>query len=346
MLCMRVTQVYCHRVQLHLELPPPAELEPTVSDARSTVWQGTGHWQIDGDWAAPRRLGPDPQVGEKLARSAGCGVGVRAELSTDAATISLPIQRVDTEGRMPVDLVVDDELAERVELADEDRLSLALPGRPARVELWLPHTGNCRIGPLTLTQATFAEPVAARPQWAAYGSSITQCSAADGPSSTWPALVARRLGWDLRCFGFNGQAHLEPAVASAMAAGRPRIASVCAGINIYNQASMTGPQIADRLREFVTLLRGGGDPAPPVAVMSPIVSPDREQQDNAHGMTLDDVRRTVAKAAADLGSPAITGTEIFGSADVELLSDGLHPTATGYRLMADRLTPILAELLA
>lgn len=337
---MRIAQAYGPLVQQNLEVPLPTE------SSCESVWFGTVAWRTEDGWATPLRLGTNTGVSDKLARTAECAVGVRAELETDASTITLPI-RASEDGQV-VDLVIDGELVKRVQLDDSDQIEFALPGRTARVEIWLPQTGICQVGRLRLGGASTQTAQTApqhRPRWAAYGSSITQCSAADGPSSTWPALVARRLGWDLSCFGFNGLAHLDLPVAEVMATVRPAVVTVCAGINIFNQASFTRPELATRLTDFVDIIRRDHAEVA-VGVISPITSPEREQQLNSHQLTLGDVRTTVEETAGGRdGVSAIPGPAIFGAADVELLSDGLHPTAAGYRLMADRLTPWLASLL-
>lgn len=252
--------------------------------------------------------------------------------------------RVDGTDRPVVDVLADGELVHRVRLPQgRTEVSTALPGNLSIVELWLPHDGRVEIGQLQLFDASavsYERP--RRRHWATYGSSITHCLASPGPSQTWPALVARRNGWDLTCLGFNGQALLDLPVAHTIAAAAPELVTLCVGINIFNQATMTAEQLRARLSEFVAIVQSGGHHRK-LAVISPISSPSRERTPNRVGMTLADVRGVVAATVADLGSGVsyLAGPQILGLRDSALLSDGLHPDAAGYRLMADRFTPVL-----
>lgn len=308
-------------------------------------WRGAVEWQVDSGWSTAWRLPTGVELRDRLRTAAESATGVRAVLHTDATALTLPI-RLGRAPRGVVDVLVDGELWQRAPLAEgASRLETPLPGRSARIEIWLPHDGRVAVGKLELTGASLVEDVpAGRPRWFAYGSSITHCGAAAGPSETWPALVARRRNWDLSCLGFNGQALLDLPVAHTIAGAAPDLVTLCVGINIFNQATMTADDLRGRLIEFVEIIRADGQPRP-VAVMSPICSPSREEAPNAVGMTLHSLRELVAGTVDELGGSVthVPGPAVFGVADQSLLSDGLHPDAAGYRLMGDRLTPILAE---
>src|SRR5699024_2987669 len=133
-----------------------------------------------------------------------------------------------------LDVTVDGVLAERVHLSDGTHtLSHSLPPGNHDVRGWLPHAGPSGVGPLQLHGAGRTAPPPGRPRWVTYGSSITQCTAAAGPSRTWPALVATRLGWDLMCLGFAGQCQLDPIVERTFEAVDADVISLCLGINSY-----------------------------------------------------------------------------------------------------------------
>lgn len=320
---------------------------PVVREAPSTAdpgpWRGAVEWRPESGWSTAWRLVSRLELRDRLRDAAESSTGVRAVLHTDATRLTLPV-RLGRLARGVVDVLVDGELWQRTQLVEgTGRLDVPLPGRPARVEVWLPHDGRVGVGQLEVTGASVVEDgPGARPRWFAYGSSITHCGAAMGPSETWPALVARRHDWDLTCLGFNGQALLDLPVAHTIAAAAPDLVTLCVGINIFNQATMTPEELRGRLIEFIEIIRADGLPRP-VAVMSPICSPSREEAPNAVGMTLQSLRELVADVVDELGGSVthVPGLEVFGPADQEFLSDGLHPDAAGYRLMGDRLTPIL-----
>ncbi|MEV0398345.1 SGNH/GDSL hydrolase family protein [Polymorphospora rubra] len=136
-------------------------------------------------------------------------------------------------------------------------------------------------------------------RWVTYGSSITQCHAAAGPSETWPALVARRLRWDLTRLGFSGECHLDPITARAIAERPADLISLCLGINVYGRGSFGPRTLAGQVSGFVQTIRGA-HPSVPIVVISPIISPSRETLPNPAEMTLEDVREAVTGAVTTL----------------------------------------------
>jgi hypothetical protein len=116
-----------------------------------------------------------------------------------------------------------------------------------RFEVWLPHRGQVRLGPLHLPDGAYVTPPPTRPQWTTYGSSITQYTGADGPSETWPALVASANDWTLRCLGFARQCHLDPVVARLIRDTPADLISLCVGTNIHGASSFGARTLAPAL---------------------------------------------------------------------------------------------------
>lgn len=290
-----------------------------------------GHAELveEGGRFVPRRLpsGPLPPRLDDVARMPA---GVRLEFDTDARGFDWDVQ---TDG--DIDVVVDGKLVSRSPKVDVGDL----PARRKRVRIWLPQSSHVSLGQFTVDGATA---VPEGPRWIAYGSSITQCRLAAGPSETWPALVATELGWSLRCLGFAGECHLDPAVARYIRDTEADVISLCVGVNIHGAASFSARSLGPALEGFVRTIRDG-HPDTPILLTTPLHAPERERQPNALGLTLADVRTEVANAAH--GLPVVDGPSILGSADAGFLADGLHPDAEGYHLIADRLRPHLAALL-
>lgn len=328
--------------------PAVIALEPEAGG----VWRGSLAWTEEGGGWQPWRLPPGragtAHAPELLAR-ARMAAGVRAAVHTDASALELRI--VAASGDVsPLDIVVDGALWRREPLTGgTNACHMPLPPGTKRVEAWLPQLGEVRIGPLLLHGATVAEPATAGRdvRWVTYGSSITQCATAAGPSETWPALVARRLGWDLTCLGFAGECHLDPIAARAIADRPADLISLCLGINVYGRASFGPRTLAGQVSGFIEAIRAA-HPGAPIVVLSPITSPAREALPNPATMTLRDVRDAVASAVTTLQRYGdamlhlIDGPTVLGPDDAHLLHDGLHPGPDGYRLMADRLAPLLA----
>lgn len=320
------------------------------------AWHGAEQWEREGGRWQPWRLPPShPGLvhAPGLASMARMPAGMRAVVRTDAAEIWMRLY-ADRDETTVVDVLADGELLARHAMrGGQNVLSTALPPGTKTVEVWLPTFGEVAVGECALISASLAEPVTSDGlRWVAYGSSITQCRRASGPSESWPALVARQHGWQLRCLGFGGQCHLDPVTADAIVRAPADLVSMCLGINIQGPGTFSERTLAPQVSGFVQQVRAA-HPGTPIVVMSPIVAPDREEQPNAVGMTLQDVRREIEHAVRvlqQLGDTllfGIHGPDVFGHEHVHLLDpdDRLHPTAAGDRQIAAHLTPRLHAIL-
>ncbi|WP_051839441.1 GDSL-type esterase/lipase family protein [Streptomyces sp. NRRL F-5126] len=318
----------------------------------------TGHAGLvesDGLWL-PVRLpgaGGRPLLPEGLAAAARMASGVHADLVTDATGLSWTVEVTapDAARRAPApfDVVVGEERIARIVLGQK-RGTLRVTGfgpGTKRIRIWLPQYGTTRLGRLTLEGATGAAAAPGGPRWIAYGSSLTHCTGADGPSDTWPALVAARLGWRLRNLGFARECHLDPQVARFVRDSPAEVISICAGVNVHGASTFGRRTFGPALAGFVQTVREG-HPGVPLVLISPMAAPEREGRVNAAGLTLADVRHIVHDTAAALRDAGeddlhlVDGLEVLGPRDAGLLTDGLHPGPDGYRLMADRLAPRLS----
>lgn len=317
------------------------------------LWRGVADWEDHDGWRTPWRL---PRDGvallavDALAERAQHAAGVRAVVRTDARELTLDLDAGP--GCSPVDVLVDGVLRERLPLAvGEQRVTLSLPPGEKLLEVWLPQFGRVAVGGLTLGEAGFANPGGAGPRWIAYGSSITQCAEADGPSSTWPALVARREGWDLVNLGFGGQCHLDQLVARSIRDAPADLITLCLGINVHGQGTFGPRGLRSAVLGFLDTVRDG-HPHTPIVVITPIASPSREHEESSAGMTLAQIRDVVSAAARDraaAGDPhldVLDGLALLGLDDAGLLVDGLHPGQSGSTLIAERAAPALSRMRA
>jgi len=332
-----------------------AEMIQRIEPASASLyWRGAYYWQPDGGLWRPWRLPPQRALrahAPELIDRAQMAAGVRAECTTDAESVSLRMRVSELlENPSVLDLTVDGELVERVRLqAGEHHIEVALPPGSHDLCLWLPQAGYCAVGALQLHGAEHCAPLPRRPRWVTYGSSISQCTSAAGPSLTWPALVAGRLDWDLTCLGFGGQCHLDPIVERTFESVEADVISLCLGINNYGGSTFSGRAFAAQVSGFIERVREA-HPTVPILVMSPIASPEREETPNAAGLTLAQMRQMVADAVHvltehDARLSLIDGLEILPAADSHLLEDGLHPSTAGYGVMAERLAVHFERLL-
>lgn len=305
---------------------------------------GAQRWQ---PWRLPR-VGLATAASEALEAQARHAAGARFDFVTDAERMTIAFTGAEESSVM--DVVVDGGLHARLPITTEDQsLSMDLPTGSHRLEIWLPQFGENLLGPVDLDGVRNVAASAPRSlRWATYGSSITQCRNADGPSETWPAIVASALDWDLTNLGFAGQCHLDPVAARTIRDADYDFISLCLGINIYGQSSFGARSLHSAICGFVETVREG-HPGVPMVMISPIAAPHRESVPNQVGLTLSEVRRIVTHAGQTLQSlgdeqlTLIDGRDIFGEADAGLLADHVQPTAAGYRLMAERLAPVLRD---
>ncbi|HAU39299.1 MAG TPA: GDSL family lipase [Phycisphaerales bacterium] len=301
-------------------------------------------------WRLPHdrlRLFDNGHVGNAAVAS-----GVRLRFATDAAEILLrvaPQPQLDA-GPQKFDLTIEGELLATAILSagqDEVRFS-ALPAGTKTVELWLPQHGLTVVRELLVEDGASVRLVPdERPKWITYGSSITHCSKAHSPARTWPATVARKHKLNLTSLGFGGQCHLDPMMGVLIRDLPADILSLKLGINTGGSlGARTFPFLAIGL---VRILREK-HPTTPVALISPIISPPREDTPQKSGQTLNDMRKQLADACQrlrDCGDANVhyfDGRELFGADLVEnYLPDLLHPNGDGYEKLGANFSRVVME---
>ncbi|GGZ29498.1 hypothetical protein GCM10010387_23590 [Streptomyces inusitatus] len=298
--------------------PAPERLAP---DDPRLSWDGVSGWSAGPGGPLPLRVPPErlaTAMSPALTRVARTTAGIRFAVRTDATEITLEVET--DPGGAPLDIRADGALVHRwAGGPGGHRVSFPLPpaaaGRPAEVEVWLPHLGVTRLGAVSFgghRSLTAADRTG--PRWVAYGSSLTHCIFASGPSETWPALVAAERGWRLRNLGLAGEAYLDPALARAIRDAPAELISLELGINVYIRGAFTARSWGPAVCGFLDTVREG-HPGTPVAVITPLSSPDRERSVNSAGLTLRDTR--------DITAEAVRVLQRLGDRDLHLV-DGLQ----------------------
>lgn len=255
----------------------------------------------------------------------------------------------------------------------EFELPAAAEGHPREITLWLPH--NCEIQLIDLTAN--APLVAAEPKvnWVHYGSSISHVQEANTPADTWPAKVARALDVDLYSLGLAGSANVEMFAARTISNAAADLVSVKVGINTVNGANMTLRTFVPAVHSFIDEVRAG-HPGVPIVLISPFVVPAVENNPGPTPMgpdgkvvgsewselewirelSLTRIREALLTIVAQRTNPDaagenvdallfyVDGSSLFGSDDVHLLPDGLHPSHEAQERIADRFLKALKQL--
>ena len=331
--------------------------EGAVSVERTDA--GVQPWRLP---VAERDLFPQEQIGlPQLVHQTSRPSGVRLTFRSDTNAVTLrvappgvePDPKAGTDQPWVFDLLVDGELHQRVS-PEVDAEAIAFTDLPAGdhlLELYLPS----QYVPIVVRELRIDAGASVgawpdeRPRIVFYGSSITQCRHAAGPSETWPALVAQRFDLHHTNLGVGGQCHMDPMMGRMI---RDLPADyICLKLALC----MVDGSVTDRT--FRSLAIGllktirDGHPDTPMAVVSPICCPAVETE-NHNGMTLVRMREILVEVYDLLGAHGdsnlhyVDGLSLLDAGDTHLLGkDGAHPTAEGYRFLAkaygDKVMPLL-----
>jgi hypothetical protein len=248
-------------------------------------------------------------------------------------------------------------------------IRLDLPGDDNVVEVWFPHSATLEVLAARVDEGATVEPVErARPRWVHHGSSISHCLEAANPTGMWPAVAARLADVDLVSLGFGGQCMLDQHTARAIRDLPADLISLKAGINVVNGDTMRERTFRPALHGFLDTIRDG-HPDTPLVVATPIICPTAEDHPGPTVLLTDqrfhvvprpeelavgslslqrirEIMTEVVTTRQENGDPnlhLVDGLALFGADDVDLLPDGLHPSAEGYRLIGERFHKLVFE---
>lgn len=235
-----------------------------------------------------------------------------------------------------------------------------LPAGMKNVELWLPQQTPTELLALQADGEVLAPLPDGGRRWVHYGSSISHCIEADGPTGTWPVVAAALGGLDVINLSLAGNAVLDPYVARTIRDMPADLISLKAGINIVSLCAFRLRTFGPAVHGFLDTIRDG-HPDTPLLLMSPVSCPALEETPGPTAMGSDgkitalgdpaDVaggalsltvvraelaRIVAARQAHDPHLHYLDGRELLGPDEVHDLADGLHPTAAAYRRMGKR----------
>ena len=306
------------------------------------LFEGVISFRRGDGWLQPLRIKADeiPLHTEAFVATAVMPCGCRLRFATTSGSVALDVEPDDSEAARKFELTTDDERCGTVDLqsgASEVRFE-GLPAGRKVLELWLPTLQAVRIRGLAIDDVAELEASPdGRMRWVTYGSSITHCGAAHSPSRTWPAVAARLRGLNVTSLGYGGQCHMDPLVAMMIRDRAADFISLKVGINMGGSVSQR--MFRPLLVGMVKIIREK-HPTTPIAVVSPIISPPREETPGTTGMTLRMMRQELEIAVerlcacGDENVHYVSGLDLFGEDLVaDYLPDLLHPNGNGYEIM-------------
>lgn len=244
----------------------------------------------------------------------------------------------------------------------------ALPAGEKDIEVWLPYDETTELVALRINGTTAAMPDRGRRTWLHHGSSISQGSGAESPTTTWPAIAAAAAGVDLMNLGLGGSALLDPFTARVLRDLPADAISIKIGINIVNNDLMRLRAFGPAVHGFLDTIREG-HPQTPMLVVSPVLCPIHEDTPGPTGfdaaalaegrltfratgdpaeraqgkLTLQTIRQELTRIVAERSQQdrhlhLLDGRTLYGEADAAQrpLPDGLHPDAATHRQMGER----------
>lgn len=173
-----------------------------------------------------------------------------------------------------------------------------------------------------------------------YGSSITEGGCASRAGNAYTSIVSRWLDADYRNFGFSGSARGELEFAEYVAS----LADISVLVYDYDHNSPDPEHLLETHEPFFKKIREK-KPELPILIMS---KPDTDKNIADSQKRVDIIHKTYQNAidAGDKNVYFINGMEFFGKyGRAECTVDGTHPNALGFMRMAEKIYPVLREIL-
>jgi len=226
---------------------------------------------------------------------------------------------------------------------DHATVEIALPKSDSDVEVWLPPVSTVSIEEVAVADGAHWAPWPDhRKRLVFHGSSITHCMEANGSDGAWPAVAARLADANFINLGWGGSCLLSGLAARIVRDQKADGIVLKLGINVHGESLLQERTFLDSAHSMLSIIREKHG-ATPIAVISPIWSPPREDAKGAGGgpslRRMRELLQTVVTARQKSGDDRIrylSGLELFGPDDRADLPDELHPNHAGYARMGER----------
>lgn len=173
-----------------------------------------------------------------------------------------------------------------------------------------------------------------------YGSSITEGGCASRAGNAYTSIVSRWLDADYYNYGFSGSARGETAFAEFIAS----IPQMSAFVLDYDHNAQSVQELRETHGNFFEIVRTAHQNLPILILTRPDV--DKDPEDSAQRRQIIYQTFCQAKQSGDQNVWFLDGAEFFGETGrAECTVDGTHPNALGFMRMAEKIYPVLREIL-
>ena len=174
-----------------------------------------------------------------------------------------------------------------------------------------------------------------------YGSSITEGGCADRPGAAYTSIVSRWLDADYFNYGFSGSARGENAFAEFIAA-HP---AMSAFVYDYDHNAPSPEHLEQTHQPFFDIVRKAHPSVPILLLTRPDV--DRNPDDSNRRRAIVNETYLNAMRGGDRNVYFIDGQSFFGAwGREECTTDGCHPNSLGFMRMAERIYPVLKQIIS
>ncbi|MBO5930416.1 MAG: hypothetical protein J6Q27_03870 [Clostridia bacterium] len=172
-----------------------------------------------------------------------------------------------------------------------------------------------------------------------YGSSITQGLYTTRPGNTYPAIAARKLGWDFLNLGFAGNAKGEAVVAHYI-----KKLPMDVFVYDYDHNAPDAAHLAKTHKPFFDIIRAENPNLPIVMMTRPdYQSATKEEIDARKAVIYDTYKQAVE--SGDKNVYFIDGATLWGEEDYDCCTiDRCHPNDLGMLRMAQKLVETIRNI--
>lgn len=293
----------------------------------------------------------DRMISDSPYRTDNPAARIRFETNASEVSIVLSFTRVDAipgHTSWSGDGLVTVEESEPVQIgrikgSSGPQISKVRVGNASRrtMEVILPYADTVSFLGLGLPEGAelFAVPREKLPRYVAYGDSITQGFRATSPVETYPMRLARAKKWELINMGFGSRRTTIPD-GSVLARLKPDIVTMLIGVNDCLSAKLVARYAADAAGLITEFRRAM--PRAPVFFITPLPVAEPAKWKNSGNL---DAYRSAATLALtklrDANLHIIDGTTLVEPKPA-LFTDGLHPNASGFEIIAKNLESLVS----